>query len=153
MEISVRAYIFDEDDNVLLVKHSRDWLRVLPGGHAEEGETIYQALEREINEELAMPISIIGSENTFSDRYIAPMPLPISIHKVKYEHPKRGKIEKLEFFFFARAQGPIGEQEKEEIVDCQRISQEDFLAMDPNGETYRQMQEILEQNQELLELL
>ncbi len=52
METCVRAFIFDEDDNVLLVRNASDQLWVLPGGHTEEGETIYETLEREIHEEL-----------------------------------------------------------------------------------------------------
>lgn len=153
MEICVRAFIFDDDDNLLLVKHDRDQLRVLPGGHAEDDETIYEALEREIDEELGMPIVILWSENSFSDRNVVALPLPVSIHKVKYEHASRWKIEKLEFHFFARAQGPVAEEQKDEIYNYQRITQEDFLTMEWNVETRKQMQEVLEQNQELLELL
>jgi hypothetical protein len=36
MELSVRAYIFDEDERVLMVRHSPDQPWVLPGGHVEE---------------------------------------------------------------------------------------------------------------------
>ncbi|MBP7847964.1 NUDIX hydrolase [Patescibacteria group bacterium] len=59
METCVRAFIFDEDDNVLLVRNASDQLWVLPGGHTEEGETIYEALEREIHEELGLDITIL----------------------------------------------------------------------------------------------
>jgi ADP-ribose pyrophosphatase YjhB (NUDIX family) len=36
MEISARAYVFDEHDRVLLVKNSADQQWTLPGGHSEE---------------------------------------------------------------------------------------------------------------------
>lgn len=52
MELSVRAYIFNEDERVLLVRHSSDQPWVLPGGHVEEGENFYAALTRELDEEL-----------------------------------------------------------------------------------------------------
>lgn len=52
MELSVRAYIFDEDERVLMVRHSADQPWVLPGGHVEEGEHFYNALIRELDEEL-----------------------------------------------------------------------------------------------------
>ncbi|USN55567.1 MAG: NUDIX domain-containing protein [Candidatus Peribacteria bacterium] len=35
MEIAVRGFLFDEEDNILLVKHAADQMWVLPGGHLE----------------------------------------------------------------------------------------------------------------------
>ena len=51
MTLGVRAAIFDDQDRVFLVRHSYapGWL--LPGGGVERGETIYDALAREIAEE------------------------------------------------------------------------------------------------------
>lgn len=153
METCVRAFIFDEDDNLLLVRNASDQLWVLPGGHTEEEETIYQTLEREIHEELGLDINILWSETVFSDRNVVAYPLPVSIRKVKYEHRNKGMVQKLEFDFFARSQGVIELPNDSEIYDYQWISQDDFLAMEAGVETWRSMQEILEQNQELLELL
>lgn len=52
MELSVRAFVLDDDDNILLVKNASEQPWVLPGGHVEDNETIYEALEREIEEEV-----------------------------------------------------------------------------------------------------
>jgi 8-oxo-dGTP pyrophosphatase MutT (NUDIX family) len=51
MTLGVRAAIFDDQDRVFLVRHSYapGWL--FPGGGVERGETIYDALSREIAEE------------------------------------------------------------------------------------------------------
>jgi 8-oxo-dGTP pyrophosphatase MutT (NUDIX family) len=51
MTLGVRAVIFDDQDRVFLVRHSYapGWL--FPGGGVERGETIYDALSREIAEE------------------------------------------------------------------------------------------------------
>lgn len=51
MTLGVRAAIFDEKDRVFLVRHSYapGWL--FPGGGVERGETIYDALDRELEEE------------------------------------------------------------------------------------------------------
>lgn len=51
MTLGVRAVIFDEEDRVFLVRHSYapGWL--FPGGGVERGETIYDALDRELEEE------------------------------------------------------------------------------------------------------
>jgi 8-oxo-dGTP pyrophosphatase MutT (NUDIX family) len=51
MTLGVRAAIFDDQDRVFLVRHSYapGWL--FPGGGVERGETISDALSREIAEE------------------------------------------------------------------------------------------------------
>ena len=89
MELSVRAYIFDEEDRVLMVKHASDQPRVLPGGHVEEGEHMYAALARELEEELHIKVSILGSENDITTPTVKSLPLPVSIHRVRYEHRTR----------------------------------------------------------------
>jgi 8-oxo-dGTP pyrophosphatase MutT (NUDIX family) len=51
MTLGVRGAIFDEQDRVFLVRHTYapGWL--FPGGGVERGETIYDALARELAEE------------------------------------------------------------------------------------------------------
>jgi len=51
MTLGVRAAIFDDQDRVFLVRHSYapGWL--FPGGGVERGETIYDSLAREVEEE------------------------------------------------------------------------------------------------------
>lgn len=153
MELSVRAFVFDTNDNILLVKHAADQLWVLPGGHIETDETMYDALLRELDEELKIDVTIIWSDIQFNDRYLVSLPLPVSIHKLEYEHREKGMIQKLEYVFFARAQGDVGEVDSNEIFDWEWVSFDDFFAMEGNRETYVFMQEILEQNEDLLELL
>jgi hypothetical protein len=81
------------------------------------------------------------------------LPLPIGIHKVRYEHRTNGPIEKLEYMFFARAQGEIGQVDEEEIFDWKWISQDEFLSLEPGRETFLSLQELLEQHGDLLEIL
>jgi 8-oxo-dGTP pyrophosphatase MutT (NUDIX family) len=51
MTLGVRAAVFDEEGRIFLVRHSYapGWL--LPGGGVERGETIYDAVSREVKEE------------------------------------------------------------------------------------------------------
>lgn len=152
MEISVRAYIFDEDDRVLVVKHSAEQPWVLPWWHVEEGENYYDALHRELLEELGVKITLVWAENDLSESVVKAMPLPVSIHKVRYEHPHRGMVEKLEMFFFARLKWPFPEQVSDEIYEWEWVESDELIDMD-DSETFSFIPEILEQNIDLLELV
>jgi ADP-ribose pyrophosphatase YjhB (NUDIX family) len=78
MTLGVRAAIFDEQDRVFLVRHSYapGWL--FPGGGVERGETIYDAVSREIAEEggivlEGMPVfhGLFSNEDKFRGDHIA----------------------------------------------------------------------------------
>jgi len=61
-QLAVSAAIF-RDDRILLVRRARSPARgyyALPGGRVEFGETLYAALHREVDEETALKIEIIG---------------------------------------------------------------------------------------------
>lgn len=152
MELSVRAYIFDEDDRVLMVRHSPEQPWVLPGGHVDEGEHFYAALVRELDEELGIKITLVGAENDLSDNRVKTMPLPVSIHRIRYEHRSRGPVEKLEMFFFARLKGDFVDAKSEEIYEWEWFESDDLIDMD-SSETFSYIPEILEQNIDLLELV
>jgi 8-oxo-dGTP diphosphatase len=68
--VSVKAVIRDEAGQLLLVKeHFDDW--VLPGGGVEEGETMADALKRELKEELGVS-NVISSKFISTFSYYAP---------------------------------------------------------------------------------
>jgi 8-oxo-dGTP diphosphatase len=61
-QLAVSAAIF-RDDKILLVRRARSPARgfySLPGGRIEFGETLHAALHREVDEETALKIEIIG---------------------------------------------------------------------------------------------
>ena len=57
MTLGVRAVVLDGDDRVFLVKHSYVSGWHLPGGGVEAGETLREALQRELFEEGRIEIS------------------------------------------------------------------------------------------------
>jgi 8-oxo-dGTP diphosphatase len=61
-QLAVSAAIF-RDDKILLVRRARSPAKgfySLPGGRVEFGETLHAALHREVDEETALKIQIIG---------------------------------------------------------------------------------------------
>ncbi|MDP2692840.1 MAG: NUDIX domain-containing protein [bacterium] len=67
--IGVTGIIFNEKNEVLLFKHTyRQHSWSLPGGYLKSGEHPTEALEREINEESNLVVSIDESLKTRTDR-------------------------------------------------------------------------------------
>jgi 8-oxo-dGTP diphosphatase len=61
-QLAVSAAIF-RDDKILLVRRARSPARgfySLPGGRVEFGESLHQALHREVDEETGLKIAILG---------------------------------------------------------------------------------------------
>jgi 8-oxo-dGTP diphosphatase len=78
-QLAVSAAIF-RDDKILLVRRARSPAKgfySLPGGRVEFGETLHAALHREVDEETALKIDIVGLAGW---REVVPGPPPGSGH-------------------------------------------------------------------------
>lgn len=79
MTLGVRAAVFDDHGQILLIRHTYapGWL--FPGGGVERGETIHSALERELFEEAAIVtnsqnarlVGIFSNEKIFRGDHVA----------------------------------------------------------------------------------
>jgi len=71
MTLGVRAIVVDGQDRVLLVRHSYVPGWHLPGGAVDAGETLHQALVREVREETAVEMTGRGVLHGifYNDRY------------------------------------------------------------------------------------
>lgn len=119
----------------------------------ESWETVYDALKREVDEELGLWIMMVWVENSISTANVVPLPLPISIHKVVYEHRTKGATEKVEYFFFARMNGEISTIDNQEIKEFKWFESDEVLEMEEDVEIHGFIQEILDQNLDLLEII
>ena len=110
MTLGVRAVILDPQKGVLLVRHSYapGWL--FPGGGVERGETIHQALEREIHEEAGIVMTgkphfhgLLSNEEKFPGDHIA-----VFVIRDFSEEPHKADLEIREARFFALDRLPEG---------------------------------------------
>jgi 8-oxo-dGTP pyrophosphatase MutT (NUDIX family) len=110
MTLGVRAAILDPQRGVLLVRHSYapGWL--FPGGGVERGETIHQAVEREIREEAGIVMTgkphfhgLLSNEEKFPGDHIA-----CFVIREFREQPHKADFEIREARFFPLDQLPEG---------------------------------------------
>lgn len=142
----VRAYVFDKDDRILMVKHYEKWRRVLPWWHLEWNETLYECIEREIMEEFNLKVEVFWEVNWVEDEWVSEKPLPVGIYNISYESPRRWKITKLEYVFFVDVVSWELKVQDREIFDYKRFTVSEILSFDPSKDTYKQIQTVLEKN-------
>ena len=86
--IVVRAFIFNDEGQILMTKHKTNMPWVLPGGHVEKNEDIHTAMQREIREEFGISAHFFEIDNEeilhHKGKKLIHFPLPISIYKLEY---------------------------------------------------------------------
>lgn len=71
MEVKgAQGLVFNERNQVLLVKRRLEKVWVIPGGHIDEGETEEQAAVREVLEETGLAVEIINKVGEYTSKII-----------------------------------------------------------------------------------
>jgi len=65
--VAVTAFILDSDDRVLMIRRTDSGLYAIPGGAQEVGETISQAVVREVQEETGIDVEPSDLIGVYSD--------------------------------------------------------------------------------------
>lgn len=82
MDVAVNAVIFDICGEVLLTERRDSPLWCLPGGRVEAGETIEEAILREVDEEIGVQVAadrLIGVYSEGNVRIIPPARAPVIV--------------------------------------------------------------------------
>jgi ADP-ribose pyrophosphatase YjhB (NUDIX family) len=65
--VAVTAFVRGEDGRILLIRRSDNDLYAIPGGALELGETLTQAVRREVMEETGVAVEVTGLVGVYSD--------------------------------------------------------------------------------------
>lgn len=146
--IVVRAFLFNNEGNILLAKHAKDTPWVLPGGHQEWSESIHDAIQREIREEFGLEarfFDIDREEILFhKGKKLQHLPLPISIYELHYMGRNGTDKSRIEYIFLMETDNTIQEIQTSEIYEYKWFDADDILMMKPNIEIYDFTLEMLE---------
>jgi 8-oxo-dGTP pyrophosphatase MutT (NUDIX family) len=78
---TVIGLVFNENKQILLIKHKKQGKWLPPGGHVEENESPCAAVAREVLEETGVPVQVVSSvpELGISSGIATELPLPLRI--------------------------------------------------------------------------
>lgn len=65
--VAVTAFVRDQAGHLLLIRRTDNDLYAIPGGALELGETLTQAVQREVMEETGIAVSVTGLIGVYSD--------------------------------------------------------------------------------------
>ena len=136
----VRAFLFNPEGDILLVKHKPHLPWALPGGHVENDETIHDAMLREIAEEFGIRARFftVDQDEILSHRGkpLHHLPLPLSIYELAYQDDSGKDKSRTEYIFLMETDDVITRAQESEIAQYAWFSPEKILTMKPNTETW-----------------
>lgn len=148
MKSVVRAFVFNPEGKVLMAQHKKDTPWVLPGGHVESGESLHQAMVRELQEEFSLEAWFFEMDREeilhHKGKKLTHHPLPISIYNLNYVDSEWIDKSRIEYVFLMETDGKMGKIQNEEIHAHNWFDVDDILMMKPNIETWDFIIEMLE---------
>lgn len=97
--LSVSGYITNQDGDVLLVRNDHRYdTYEMPGGQVEEGETLEEAIHREVREETGVEITLSGITGIYQNRTLG-VTCVVFRGKLKAGVPRPSPGETAEVFF------------------------------------------------------
>lgn len=117
MKRIARCILKNKEWKILLVRHKWKNIWVMPWWHIENKENIYDAIKREIKEELWVNIKILWNKLWLDVDSVKEMPLPITIYKIDYINKKWQKEKRLEYIFLAKIKDTIITTQIDEIEE------------------------------------
>ena len=148
MRSVVRAFVFNSLGEILMTRHKADTPWVLPGGHVESGESLHEAMERELHEEFSISARFFDTETeealTHRGKKLTMCPLPITSYDLEYKNKEWEDKSRTEYVFLMETDEEVKNIQTGEIYEYAWIDPEKVLSMKPNTETWDFYIEILE---------
>lgn len=148
LPIVARAFLFNNEWQILLTRHNNTSPWVLPGGHSENNENIHETIIREIKEEFGISSRFfeIDSEEILHHKWkkIKHFPLPISIYELNYTNKNWVDKSRIEYVFLMETDDTIESIQTEEIFEYKWFDPDEILGMKPNIEAFDFVIEMLE---------
>ena len=120
--------VFNEINEILLVKHKRFGVWLPPGGLLEENEAPHEAVVREILEETGIKVEIIPMEQGTSAPYCKELPRPFAVNAVAIKGD--GDYALHDTVYLCRAVGGQLSAQLEEVDDAGWFSYDEFKRLE-----------------------
>ena len=149
----VRAFVFNPNGQILMTKHTKDGLWVLPGGHVEPSESLQDAMIRELQEEFGLEARFFEIDRDeilrHKGRKLKHHPLPITTYELNYTNSEWKDKSRSESIFlmetdFIDVNNKNLKIQTEEIVEYIWFDADDIITMKPNIDTWDFIIEMLE---------
>ncbi len=136
----VRAFVFNQNGEILLTRHKENAPWVLPGWHVESWETLHEAMLRELSEEFSLEARFfdIDTEERLhhKGKKLTQFALPIANYQLSYTDDKGNDKSRTEYIFLMETDMEIEETQVEEIFEYGWFEVDEILSMKPNIETW-----------------